>query len=463
MPTLTATKDEARARDAANKFKDYWQRMDAVEAQMLLMVDKAETDDGRDFTDEEKIKYDELKGERARLKTAAQRCEEILEMKAEHRQRHGEPEEPEAGGRAVPPEDPSDRHDPDAQAKKGPFRSLNAQLKAVRLHVDHVNHPGLQQLQAATGMGGSVDSEGGHFVQRDFADVLLSKMHETGRILRQRPGLRRYSVGPGRDGMKFRVVDESSRADGSRGGGVRAYWVGETGEPEPTMPKTRVIDMGLKKLAASVYVTDEQLQDTGSSLEQFIRDEFGKELSFMLENAIINGDGAGKPLGVMSSGALKTNLKEGAGNGAGTFLVENLAGMWSLLHGASEETSVWLHNRGLLKALITLKIGDHQVYLPQGTVATPMFSTLMGRPAFSAEYLPALGTKGDMLLFDLNEYILLEKEGIQAASSIHVRFLQHETAFRFLLRVDGQPTWNKVLTGFDGVTRSPYVVTETRT
>ena len=63
-----------------------------------------------------------------------------------------------------------------------------------------------------------------------------------------------------------------------------------------------------------------------------------------------------------------------------------------------------------------------------------------------------------MILGDFSQYLLIDKGGINAASSIHVRFLYDESVFRFIYRVDGQPIWNKPITPYKGSnTLSPFV------
>jgi HK97 family phage major capsid protein len=74
-----------------------------------------------------------------------------------------------------------------------------------------------------------------------------------------------------------------------------------------------------------------------------------------------------------------------------------------------------------------------------------------------------VGDQGDIMLADLREYQMIEKGGIQAASSIHVMFVYDETVFRFVYRVDGQPKWNSALTPKNGTTTvSPFVVLDAR-
>ncbi len=71
-------------------------------------------------------------------------------------------------------------------------------------------------------------------------------------------------------------------------------------------------------------------------------------------------------------------------------------------------------------------------------------------------------TSGDIILADFGEYILIDKGGISNASSIHVSFLTDQTVFRFVYRVDGQPSWNAALTPYKSAgatgTLSPFVV-----
>ena len=93
-----------------------------------------------------------------------------------------------------------------------------------------------------------------------------------------------------------------------------------------------------------------------------------------------------------------------------------------------------------------------------GGQGDPSFS-LYGAPYIEVEYPSALGTTGDLMLASLSQYQMINKGGVQSASSIHVNFTSDETAFRFIYRTDGQPLWNSALTPFDaGDTLSPFVV-----
>jgi HK97 family phage major capsid protein len=87
----------------------------------------------------------------------------------------------------------------------------------------------------------------------------------------------------------------------------------------------------------------------------------------------------------------------------------------------------------------------------------------MGRPVVPVEYCDKLGDQGDIFFADLGEYQMIEKGGLQSASSIHVKFTTDETCYRFVYRVDGQPKWNAALTPKNaGDTVSPFVTLNER-
>ena len=88
----------------------------------------------------------------------------------------------------------------------------------------------------------------------------------------------------------------------------------------------------------------------------------------------------------------------------------------------------------------------------------------MGRPIFEIEQCEALGTVGDIIFADFKEYLLIDKaSGINTQTSIHIKFLTDETAFRFTYRCDGEPIWKSAVTPYKGsASRSPFIALETR-
>lgn len=306
--------------------------------------------------------------------------------------------------------------------------------------------------RAASGLNESTPSDGGFLVQQDFVTELLKRTYETG-ILASK--VKKIPISTNANGMKINAIDEDSRANGSRWGGVQTYWEGEADEITASKPKFRQMELSLKKLTGLCYATDELLQDA-AALEAVIRQAFAEEFGFKIDDAILSGSGEGEPLGILNSGAIVTVAKEASQTDVIT--IENLIKMWNRLWSRSRANAVWYINQELEPYLYTLKIGDKPVYIPAGGLSEKPYGTLFGRPVVPIEQCSAAGEVGDIILADIGQYLLIDKGGVKAASSIHVRFLYDENVFRFIYRVDGKPIWTKPLTPYKGsATVSPFV------
>ena len=280
--------------------------------------------------------------------------------------------------------------------------------------------------RAATGMGETVPSDAGFLVQTEYAVGLLMRAYELAIIA---PKCRKISISSPANSIKINAVAETSRVTGSRWGGIQSYWAGEAGTLTPSAPKFRQMELSLKKLIGLCYTTDELLGDA-SALGSIITQAFGDEFAFMMDDAIINGTGVGQPLGIMKSNALVKVARTGAGAIANT----DIANMWSRQWARGMTKSFWFCNQDTLPQFfnmsMTVGTGGMPVFLPPGGLSGTPYSTLMGRPLIPIEQCQTMGTSGDLILADFGEYILVDKGGMSSASSIHVRFVNDETAFR---------------------------------
>ncbi|MFZ7126991.1 MAG: phage major capsid protein, partial [Desulfobacterales bacterium] len=317
----------------------------------------------------------------------------------------------------------------------------------------------LHKVVNAYGLGETVPSDGGFLIEKQFSAELLQAAFERANIASL---CRRIPIGGNSNGVKIPGLDESSRATGSRWGGCRGYWVAEADEKTKSKPKFRQIELELKKAAVLVYTSDELLQDStilGDVIGRIARDE----LAFMLDDAIINGTGAGMPLGILNSGALVTQAAES--QAAGSLVPENISKMWARLFATSQKTSVWLINQELLPMLYLLKIeGDAgavtTLYMPPGGFSQAPYGTIFGRPVIPIEQCQAPDTAGDIILADFaNGYVLAEKGGVKSDLSIHVRFVYDESVFRFVMRVDGQPVLSQPIAPYKGSNDLSHFVT----
>ena len=332
-----------------------------------------------------------------------------------------------------------------------PFKSAGDFFVAVKNAAIHPSaiDPRLLPLKAS-GMSEGTPADGGYLVSPTIAGGIVDRMHNTGELLR-RISLDR--IGPNSNAMTYNAIDETSRVDGSRYGGLQGYWLAEAGSKTASKPAFRQVELKLKKVAALAYATDELLADA-TALEGWLSRTVPNELRFRVEDAIYNGDGVGKPTGIMGHASLVTQLRYAASAVSAQDIWAMYARRWV---GARDY--VWLVNQDVLPQLYGLNNTYQNLFIgPSGMPNAPA-GTLMGLPIVEVEYAATMGSTGDIMLAALSQYQGIEKGGIESASSIHVQFLTDETVFRFVYRFDGGPMWSSTLTPFKGSnTQSPFVV-----
>jgi HK97 family phage major capsid protein len=388
------------------------------------------------------------------VKTLRKEVEDLKKFKA---QIEAEPASNKAG-HVVITEDEADKK------AKQPWATLGEQLKAVYIAATqpHRTDDRLKAQKAVLGASEGVPSDGGFLVQPNFAAEIFKIAHDGGQILQR---TRQIPIGANSNGLTVNTVDETSRATGSRWGGVQAYWAAEGEAGTATKPKFRQMELKLTKLIALFYSTDELLADT-TALGAIAQQAVAEEMIWTAENAIIRGTGAGQPSGILNAGCLVTINKE-TGQAAATLVVQNFFKMYARLWGRSRANAVWYYNQDIEPQLLGLEFpvgtGGVPAYLPAGGLSASPYGTLLGRPMIPIEYASTLGTVGDIILADFSQYLTIDKGGVQAAESMHVQFLTDQMTFRWTYRIDGQPAWRSAMTPANGTaTQSPFVVLQTR-
>jgi hypothetical protein len=221
------------------------------------------------------------------------------------------------------------------------------------------------------------------------------------------------------------------------------------------------------KVAGLLYLTSELSSDT-NAFNTWASHSFSQELMFTLENYILNGSGSGQPLGIMSSPAL-VSIAKAAGQQSGTVVSQNINSMLGAFWAKSYNSpgSIWLYNQALLPQLSTLATivgtAGSESKLFQWCSSSDDYDRLAGFPALPSEYCAVPGTPGDLVLCDLSRYILVIRELLRGDVSIHVQFLSYQDAFRFVMRVGGQPIDRTAVVPMNGnVATSPFVALQSR-
>jgi HK97 family phage major capsid protein len=329
--------------------------------------------------------------------------------------------------------------------------------------------PRLAQNLAPSGASESVPADGGYLVGTEFSTDLFRRTYEQS-VLASR--CQQVPITAPNGSYSRPYVDETSRADGSRYGGVRVYRAAEGDTVTATKPTFGRLELKLEKLIGLAYATEENLADA-AQLGAIFSEAFASEMAFKLDTEIFEGNGTGQCLGIKTTSA-KVSVAKETSQAAATLLAANIDKMWARMWARSRANAVWIINQDVEPQLWSLtrvvknvagteNVGGAPVYVPVNGLSGSPFATLLGRPVIPIEQCATIGTQGDIALVDMSQYVLISKGGIKADSSMHVRFLYDEMAFRWTYRVNGAPIWKSALTPKNGSnTLSPFVFLDTR-
>ncbi|MCL2375291.1 MAG: phage major capsid protein [Firmicutes bacterium] len=230
----------------------------------------------RELTDEDIACLDKIKAEIDKYKKLLD-CIKDIDTPAE------EENSDEGGGDKDKEDDEPPKADPIKKDERT-FRSLGEQMMAVY----RASQPGSRidtrlTTRSASGLNATNPSDGGFLVQTDFVKDLLKRTYDTG-ILASK--CKRIPLTTNANSLKINAIDEISRANGSRWGGLQTYWENEADQFTASKPKFRQMELSLKKLTGLCYATDELLQDA-SALEKVIKEGFAEEFGVRPDRALL--------------------------------------------------------------------------------------------------------------------------------------------------------------------------------
>ena len=339
------------------------------------------------------------------------------------------------------------------------FKSIAEQVIAVRDFTTSYGRkvdPRLARLigstKAVQGASEGVPSDGGILLEPTLTPSVIKPIHEAGVFSAD---ANKLPVSSNSNSGWINGVDETSRATGSRWGGLRGYRLAEGDTVTKSKPGFRRIQWELKKYGVLVYDTNELLKDAAqfsAIVEQGCREEIG----FMLNDDIMNGLGVSGPQGFMQSGALITVTRDTGSKILGT----DISAMWARLSMRSKANAKWYVNPECAPQLDALfAVGSTAVLFPYAGYTADGVRTLYGKPVVETEFNAALNTTGDIVLADMSQYLLWEKGNVEYATSMHVEFLTDQEVARFIYRADGQSAFASALTPYKGsATTSPFIV-----
>lgn len=402
-------------------------------AKARALVDAAKAD-GRDLTAEELTTFDATMADIEKLNASIKREEALIEAERTAVGFEG----PITGGA------PRIEQDPKRGFKS--FGEFAAAVAAVPIH--HTMDERLKIGAAAPTTYGNegTGSDGGFLVPPEYGREIWGLSLEEDAFL---PLTDNMPI----SGNSMTFPSDETTPWGTDG--VRAYWEGEADVANQTKIKLNPNTMRLNKLMALVPVSDELLQDS-PAVSAYLMKKVGESIRYKTNDAIINGNGVGKPLGISVAASIVSQAKEAA-QVADTIVAANVVKMFS--RSLNPGRSVWLANPDAYPQLPLMSIGNQPVYIaPNGLVSAPG-GTLLGRPVILTDTAQTVGNLGDIYFVDFGMYRTLTKAGgVEVATSMHLYFDAGATAFRAVFRIAGQPVLKSAVTPPNSaVTRSGFV------
>ncbi len=302
---------------------------------------------------------------------------------------------------------------------------------------------------------------GGYLVPEEYRNTLLQLALEKSDIM-----ARCTMIPMATNSINIPIINGFDHSGGLVHGGVQFLWVDEEADFTAKPIKFARVHLMLKKVAGLIYMSDEIMEDSPISMAPLVQGAFSDALVWTLEDVVINGTGAGKPLGILNA-PCKISVAKETGQAAATLVTENVVKMYARMW--NYKNAVWMASRSIIPQLFTMSLavgtGGVPVYLPANGLSGSPYSTLFGLPIIFSEHCRALGTEGDIYLVDFSQYLIGQKSAnpVKTASSIHVQFLTEQTCYRMSMRLDGQSWWSSALTPhYSTNTVSPIVTLAAR-
>lgn len=313
---------------------------------------------------------------------------------------------------------------------------------------------------AGTGQVQGIASEGGMFLTGSTAVEIMDRGFNNSEVLKR---CRRITLGAGEAWAELIDIDETSRANDSRQGGIRVYTEAELGEYDSSMTKFQKMRIEPKKLTGLIYLSDE-INMNAPIVGQEVGRLFLNDFAFVKQDQVIEGTGAGTALGIQNADC-KVSIVKDTGQLALTITTKNILNMIERFRSAGGGKPAFFYNSNCFTQLMTMSydIGTGgelaKLFIPPRE--SNGIGSIWGYPAIPIEQCETCGTAGDIWLADFSKYIVADKGDVLQAVSIHVKFEYGQIALRFTTFFDGRPRDISAITPFKnsvaGHTVSPFV------
>ncbi|MFQ5774182.1 MAG: phage major capsid protein [Kiloniellaceae bacterium] len=226
-----------------------------------------------------------------------------------------------------------------------------------------------------------------------------------------------------------------------RRGTFGAVWTAEAA----TRTETEGLTYGLEEfptheLYALVDVSEQMMEDSEFNLEEELQQEFAEQFAVTEGAAFVNGDGAGKPEGLLQVAQVAETVSGSAGSIADASGQAN--GLIDLYHGLKTGYALqgtWLLNRKTLGEARKLKDGQNN-YVWQPGLANGIPNTILGQPYLEVPDMPDVAAGAFPVVFgDIRRaYTIVDRINLSVLRDPFTQATNGNVRFIARRRVGGQ-------------------------
>lgn len=265
------------------------------------------------------------------------------------------------------------------------------------------------------------DSEGGYLVPDEFERTLVEALEEEN-VFRTLAHVIKTSSGD----RKIPVVASKGTAS----------WVDEEGAYTEYDDAFSQVSIGAYKLGTMIKVSEELLADSVFDLEAYISKEFARRIGAREEESFFNGDGKGKPLGIL---AAKDGAEVGVTAASATAITaDEVIDLFYSLKAPYRKNAVWVLNDATVKQIRKLKDSTGQ-YLWQPSLVAGTPDTILGRPVKTSAFMPTAAAGAKTIAFgDFKYYWIADRQGRTFKKLSELYAANGQVGFMGTQRVDGK-------------------------
>ena len=257
----------------------------------------------------------------------------------------------------------------------------------------------IRTCQKASTMVSTSDPLGGYTIPEDFRLPMLDLPTEMSHIMP------RATVIPCPTGEV--TMPKAKQTDANEYGGMVGEWIAEAGEKPKTDTRFEQIKIAAHEYAMHTQISIRLLNRSAIAMENWLATTGRKVCLDAMDTAFINGDGVGKPLGILNTDGIREVKRQTAG----TVVRKDMVNLKYKLQPYHRAGAVYVMEDGVCQALENLEDNEGRPLFTASTMSG-LFDRLGGYPYVSTTRNPSIGTDGDVFFCDLSEYYVPMEQDI---------------------------------------------------